>query len=64
MKIGISDSKKWGDSHYLKLKSFGFDCYDFNMADTNTLPYINVGKGFEKHLENEKSNAKAHHNPA
>ncbi len=54
MKIGISDSRKWGNDHYSKLKSFGFDCYDFNMANTNVEPYIYDEKDFYQYLTNEK----------
>ena len=55
MKIGISDGRTWKDQHYLKLKSFGFDFYDFKMSDTTALPYTNDDNEFEKYLKNEKS---------
>jgi sugar phosphate isomerase/epimerase len=54
LKIGIKDGKKWGDQHYLKLRSFGFNCYDFNMSNINGLPYIYEGKEFEDYLKNQK----------
>lgn len=54
MKIGISDGRTWKDQHYLKLKSFGFDFYDFKMSDTTALPYTNDDNEFEKYLKNEK----------
>ena len=54
MKIGISDGRKWGDEYYWKLKSFGFDCYDFNMMNTNVEPYIYDEKDFYEYLSNEK----------
>lgn len=54
MKIGISDSRPWGDRHYAKLKTFGFDCYDFNMANTETVPYIFGEKDFFQHLSEQK----------
>lgn len=54
MKIGISANKKWGDKSYSKLKSFGFDFYDFNMANTTIEPYIYNEKDFNKYLNNEK----------
>ncbi len=54
MKIGIWGDRKWGDQHYSKLRSFGFDCYDFGMLDTTVLPYTLEGKEFDKYLQNEK----------
>lgn len=54
MKIGISDSRKWGDGHYSKLKSFGFDCYDFNISNTDALPYLYEGAAFDEYLKKEK----------
>lgn len=54
MKIGISDSRKWGDKHYSKLKSFGFDFYDFNMANTDVEPYTYDEKDFFQYLSHEK----------
>ena len=54
MKIGISDSKKWGDEYYSKLKSFGFDYYDFNMTNTDIEPYVYNEKDFYQYLSNEK----------
>ena len=58
-KVGISDSRIWGDKHYFKLKSFGFDYYDFNMANTNISPYTCSEDEFEKNLKNEKNLADA-----
>lgn len=54
MRIGISDGRIWGERHYEMLRSFGFDCYDFNMADTNSLPYTCSRGELEKYLKNEK----------
>ena len=54
MKIGISDSRKWGDGYYSKLKSFGFDYYDFKMSNTDAEPYVYREKDFYQYLSNEK----------
>ena len=54
MRFGISDSRKWGENHYNKLKSFGFDYYDFDMANTNTVPYTFDEKEFADYLRHEK----------
>ena len=54
MKIGISDNRKWGGEYYSKLKSFGFDYYDFKMADTTVEPYAYNYSDFCKYCEREK----------
>lgn len=54
MKIGISDSRKWGDGYYAKLRSFGFDCYDFNISDTTVAPYTLNEQEFVSFLKREK----------
>lgn len=54
MKIGISDNRIWKEEHYKRLRSFGFDCYDFKMADTTSLPYTLSDRDFIEYLKNEK----------
>lgn len=54
MRFGISDGRKWGEYHYIRLKSFGFDCYDFNLSNTNGLPYTYSEKDFLHSLSYEK----------
>lgn len=54
MRIGISDGRIWENNHYLKLRAFGFDSFDFNMANTNALPYTYDDKEFEQYLKNQK----------
>ena len=57
MKIGIMGSRIWGERHYAKLRSFGFDCYDFQMPDTEAVPYTLGEKGFFAYLAEEKRRA-------
>lgn len=57
MKIGISDGRIWGERHYAKLRSFGFDCCDFFMADTEAAPYTLGEKEFFAWLAAEKRRA-------
>ena len=47
MRIGISDFRKWGEEHFARLAAYGFSCYDFNMADTEKLPYTLEDGDFE-----------------
>lgn len=57
MKTGIHGApytRKWGDEYYLKLKSFGFDCNDFNMSNTNSFIYEFDDKQFDEYFTNEK----------
>ena len=54
MKIGISGGRKWRDEYYSKLKSFGFDYFDFGLENTNVEPYIYNEKDFYQDLSNEK----------
>ena len=54
MRIGISDFRKWGEEHFARLAAYGFSCYDFNMADTEKLPYtLGVGD-FEAYIREQK----------
>ena len=55
MQFGISSTRPWGDDFYKKLKSFGFDCYDFKMSGTEQPPYTLDDRGFEDYLKREKS---------
>ena len=57
MKIGIMGSRIWGERHYAKLRSFGFDCYDFQMPGTEAVPYALGEKGFFAYLAEEKRRA-------
>lgn len=54
MQVGISDPQKWGERHYSKLKSFGFDCYDFNMSNTDIAVYNYENKDFEEYFKIQK----------
>ena len=54
MQYGISCTRPRGDDFYKKLKSFGFDCYDFKMTGTENPPYIYDDRGFEDFLKNQK----------
>ena len=59
MRIGITDRRKWGDEYYARLRSFGFECYDFNMCNTEVAPYIYGEKEFYSYLDNERRLASA-----
>ena len=48
MKIGISGRRNQEEQYYKKIKSFGFDYYDFNMTNTDTEPYTLNEKDFYK----------------
>lgn len=60
VKIGISVKMRKGgfdrfDSEkYNKIKSFGFDCVDFDMCNTDNQLYSLSDKDFEAYLNNEK----------
>ena len=55
MKIGIADGKIWGNDHYLMLKSFGFDYYDFGMLNTDAPLYSLNDEEFDKYLTDQKA---------
>ena len=55
MKIGISGRRTSDDTYYKKIKSYGFDYFDIEMANTNVEPYVNDEKGFYEYLRKEKS---------
>ena len=66
MRIGISASTldkqgygRFGAATYLKLKEHGFDCTDFNMADTETLLYKGDLTQAEEILRKERTMADA-----
>lgn len=61
MKIGIQTNSlsensygRWGDNAYKKLKEHGYDCSDFNMADTNSSLYTLPQNEAEAVLLHEK----------
>ena len=54
MKIGTSSTRHWGGEFYKKLRSFGFECIDFNLIDTEIAPYTYGADDFEKYFINEK----------
>ena len=58
MKTGITGTahnRPWGDEFYNKIRSFGFDCNDFNMANTSSFIYGYDDKEFEEYIRKEKS---------
>lgn len=61
MKIGISANIRsiWDERRYERLRECGFDCFDYNMADTRIAPYT-LGDGeFDAYLREEKALADA-----
>ena len=55
MKIGISLAPQHlGKEKYKALKSAGFDCLDFNLADTDALPYTLCDEEFNTYLDEER----------
>ena len=58
MNIGIETNRfantRWGDEYYKKIKSFGFDCADFNMADTETFIYTASQAEADAFLKHER----------
>ena len=52
-KIGITSS--YGNIRYSNLKEYGFDCVDFNMADTDTSIYTLPEAESDKLMLNEKA---------
>lgn len=52
-------AKRWGDKAFEKLKSFGFDFFDYNMANTTVAPYTYDEQGFYDFLREEKKRADA-----
>lgn len=54
MKIGIAGKRNSEEGYYKKLKSYGFDYLDFDMTDTNDVPYTYSEKDFYQYLNNEK----------
>ena len=61
MKIGISANIRdlWGDECFGKLKGYGFDCLDYNMANTKKDPYTLSDENFVAFLTKEKALADA-----
>ena len=56
MKIGISANIRdlWGDECFGKLKGYGFDCLDYNLANTKKEPYTLSNEDFVAFLTKEK----------
>lgn len=54
MRIGIVNGTVWGDDRYSKLKSCGFDCYDFNMFDMRLFVDSLTDKDFDGYFLNQK----------
>ena len=59
MRIGISVASCFGDSFYEKLRSFGFDCLDFGMSDTECALYRYSDEEFGAALKRERASAEA-----
>ena len=57
MKIGITDDAIRGEEHYRRLSAAGFAYCDFNMADTEKLPYSCDDAGFEECLKAQRAAA-------
>ena len=68
MRIGISVKMRvggydrFGDEKYNKIKSYGFDCVDFDMCNTNHMLYNLSARRFEEYLESEKRLEEASNN--
>ena len=56
MRIGVYTGRlsRWGEKRYQMLRSIGYSCVDFNMANTNNFPYNLDGKEFEESFLNER----------
>ena len=57
MKFGITDDAIRGEEHYRRLRAAGFTYCDFNMADTEKLPYGCDDAGFEEYLKEQRAAA-------
>lgn len=57
MKIGVytGNLSRWGDEKYRMLKSLGYSCVDYNLADTEIAPYTLDEQEFTAYLLAEKS---------
>lgn len=57
MKIGVytGNLSRWGDEKYRMLKSLGYSCVDYNLADTEVAPYTLNGQEFAAYLLAEKA---------
>ena len=61
MRIGISanmitaEEKRWGDEKYKKIKEAGFDCVDYDLADTETFVYSLPDGELRAFLSREKA---------
>ena len=61
MRTGISANIQpaWEEYRYERLRECGFDCYDYNMANTKALPYTLADADFDAYLKKEKALADA-----
>ena len=61
MKTGISANVRdlWGDECFGKLKGYGFDCLDYNLANTKKEPYTLSNEDFPAFLAKERALADA-----
>ena len=57
MKIGVytGNLSRWGDEKYRMLKSIGYSCVDYNLADTEIAPYTLDEQEFTAYLLAEKA---------
>lgn len=57
MKIGVytGNLSRWSDEKYRMLKSLGYSCVDYNLADTEVAPYTLDGQEFAAYLLAEKA---------
>ena len=56
MRIGIYTGglSRWGDNRYKMLSALGYSCVDFNMSNTDKLPYTLCDQDFAKYICKEK----------
>ena len=47
--------KRWGDEKYKRLRSIGFDCIDYQIADTNTFIYSLPDGELRAYLKKERA---------
>ena len=61
VKTGISANVRdlWGDECFGKLKGYGFDCLDYNLANTKKEPYTLSNEDFPAFLAKERALADA-----
>ena len=61
MKIGISPSgmARFGEERYTKLRSIGYDCVDYGLADTESGFYLLSGDALDAALQHERELAQS-----